>query len=912
MSLSDRQPGSRAASHSQLCQGKPAECRMDSPKEISQAGFEWQRTEGKLNEIGLNVSVDGQLKDGLVKNASFLEPNKLCFFEGKLDKELGVDVQDREYKASSGHLESRYVISDSCQPLEGNLVYQKTARFQLGPREGPDDNKASTVQGMVAGKNGPETKSQPDLDLPGTADLPVKEQETSVWNPNFHPAAPGCQGSRAATSGKENGVTHGCRMIGVGSDNPGQLECGSSLPVAVAHAAPTPGRSPTAAPPITMVEVIQEHLNASSHVQDHDKELEKLSPMEEGALCDQAPQQKKAMRRALSECSHLSVPPAVNLADKYPELPAREDPSPILLPLPRSPGPIPTPRKLGAPAVRRSMTVAEEQTASYSLNPGELPILSTEKLPPSICEEPVAKKREESTHLNSSCSGSSGKREVGAAGLYLQCKLEQIPEVSSGKEKGRENVSGTSTDSPSQICQGGENQPGQAALAGKKEIEVTATPSSPSFLCGETPRDGISKPEEGQPTVSVTGNDITAPPNKELPPSPEKKTKPLATTQPAKTSTSKAKTQPTPLPKQPAPTTFGGPTKKPMSLAAGSVPAAPPKRPAAATARPSISPLKDVKPKPAAEAKIPEKKATPSKPATPSKLASSPASRPGSKSTQTVPKATAAAPVTSAGPSSRGTPVPPPKKPAGVKTEGKPADVKKTVTKSAPADLSRLKTTSSSTVKKNTAVPGATSPAGVAPSRVKSTPAPPRPSGTLAVDKKPTSVRSSSSAPRLSRPPTNASAPDLRNVRAKVGSTENIKHQPGGGRVQIQNKKVDISKVSSKCGSKANIKHKPGGGDVKIESQKLNFKEKAQAKVGSLDNVGHLPAGGAVKTEGGGSEAPLRPGPPAGEEPAIPEAVPEAGAPTSASGLNGHSTLAGGGDQREAQTLDCQIQETSI
>lgn len=71
----------------------------------------------------------------------------------------------------------------------------------------------------------------------------------------------------------------------------------------------------------------------------------------------------------------------------------------------------------------------------------------------------------------------------------------------------------------------------------------------------------------------------------------------MATTQPAKTSTSKAKTQPTPVPKQPAPTTFGGPTKKPMSLAAGSVPAAPPKRPAATTARSSISPSKDVKPK---------------------------------------------------------------------------------------------------------------------------------------------------------------------------------------------------------------------------------------------------------------------------------------------------------------------------
>nr|KAF6420743.1 microtubule associated protein 4 [Molossus molossus] len=497
--------------------------------------------------------------------------------------------------------------------------------------------------------------------------------------------------------------------------------------------------------------------------------------------------------------------------------------------------------------------------------------------------------------------------------------------------------------------------------------------SQPSELSSET--SGISKPEEGQPTVSVTGNDITAPPNKELPPSPEKKTKPLATTQPAKTSTSKAKTQPTSLPKQPAPTTFGGSTKKPMSLASGSVPAVPPKRPAATTARPSISPSKDVKPKLVAEAKIPERKTTPSKPA------SAPAFRPGSKSTQTVPKATAAASVAPAGSSSRSTPIPLSKRPAGIKTEGKPAEVKKTVTKSVPADLSRSKSTSSSTVKKNTTVPGVAPPAGVAPSRVKTIPTPPRPSGTLAMDKKPTSVRPSSSAPRLSRPATNASTPDLKNVRAKVGSTENIKHQPGGGRakveekteaaaaarkpelnavtktagpgasaqrppagkvqivskklnyshvqskcgskdnikhvpgggnVQIQNKKVDISKVSSKCGSKANIKHKPGGGDVKIESQKLNFKEKAQAKVGSLDNVGHLPAGGAVKTEGGGSEAAPCPGPPAGEELAIPEAAPDAGAPTSASGLSGHTALAGGGDQREAQTLDCQIQETSI
>ncbi|XP_023087374.1 microtubule-associated protein 4 isoform X19 [Piliocolobus tephrosceles] len=428
--------------------------------------------------------------------------------------------------------------------------------------------------------------------------------------------------------------------------------------------------------------------------------------------------------------------------------------------------------------------------------------------------------------------------------------------------------------------------------------------SQPSELSSET--SGIARPEEGRPAVSGTGNDITTPPNKELPPSPEKKTKPLATTQPAKTSTSKAKTQPTSLPKQPAPTTSGGLNKKPMSLASGLVPAAPPKRPAVASARPSILPSKDVKPKPIADAKAPEKRASPSKPA------SAPASRSGSKSTQTVTKATTATAVASTGPSSRSPSTLLPKKPTAIKTEGKPAEVKKMTAKSVPADLSRPKSTSTSSMKKTTTLSGTAPAAGVAPTRVKPTPMPSRPSTTPSIDKKPTSAKPSSTTPRLSRLAANASAPDLKNVRSKVGSTENIKHQPGGGRVQIQNKKVDISKVSSKCGSKANIKHKPGGGDVKIESQKLNFKEKAQAKVGSLDNVGHLPAGGAVKTEGGGSEAPLCPGPPAGEEPAISEAAPEAGAPTSASGLNGHPTLSGGGDQREAQTLDSQIQETSI
>ncbi|XP_032153803.1 microtubule-associated protein 4 isoform X5 [Sapajus apella] len=454
------------------------------------------------------------------------------------------------------------------------------------------------------------------------------------------------------------------------------------------------------------------------------------------------------------------------------------------------------------------------------------------------------------------------------------------------------------------------SQAAREQARGRSLYSVVPASLSPYVLTLAGP--GVARPEEGRPAVSGAGNDITTPPNKELPPSPEKKTKPLASTQPAKTSTSKAKTQPTFLPKQPAPTTTGGLNKKPMSLASGLVPAAPPKRPAVASARPSILSSKDVKPKPIAEAKAPEKRASPSKPA------SAPASRSGSKSTQTVPKATTAAAVASTGPSSRSPSTLLPKKPTTIKTEGKPAEVKKMTAKSVPADLTRPKSTSTSSMKKTTTLGGTAPAAGVAPTRVKPTPVPSRPSTTPSIDKKPTSAKPSSTTPRLSRLATNASAPDLKNVRSKVGSTENIKHQPGGGRakvekkteatattrkpesnavtktagpiasaqkppagkvqivskkvsyshiqskcgskdnikhvpgggnVQIQNKKVDISKVSSKCGSKANIKHKPGGGDVKIESQKLNFKEKAQAKVGSLDNVGHLPAGGAVKIE---------------------------------------------------------------
>uniref|UniRef100_UPI00358EBD7E microtubule-associated protein 2-like n=1 Tax=Myxine glutinosa TaxID=7769 RepID=UPI00358EBD7E len=107
----------------------------------------------------------------------------------------------------------------------------------------------------------------------------------------------------------------------------------------------------------------------------------------------------------------------------------------------------------------------------------------------------------------------------------------------------------------------------------------------------------------------------------------------------------------------------------------------------------------------------------------------------------------------------------------------------------------------------------------------------------------------SPSTPRASTQPVAVCLPDLTNVKPKVMSTVNIRHQPGGGKVHIHTKKADYTHVTSKCGSKYNIHHKPGGGKVKIETSKLEFREKAKPKVYSRHGGEYTPGGGNVKIE---------------------------------------------------------------
>ncbi|XP_020318531.1 microtubule-associated protein 4 isoform X2 [Oncorhynchus kisutch] len=109
---------------------------------------------------------------------------------------------------------------------------------------------------------------------------------------------------------------------------------------------------------------------------------------------------------------------------------------------------------------------------------------------------------------------------------------------------------------------------------------------------------------------------------------------------------------------------------------------------------------------------------------------------------------------------------------------------------------------------------------------------------------------------------------DFSHITSRCGSKDNIKHVPGGGNVQIQHKKVDLSKVTSKCGSKDNIKHKPGvsttgGGDVKNEA-KANGNGNGKPKVGSMDNIGLEAGDGPIKAAGMPEKAAGKTSPPGG------------------------------------------------
>ncbi|XP_060679703.1 microtubule-associated protein 4-like isoform X2 [Hemiscyllium ocellatum] len=403
-------------------------------------------------------------------------------------------------------------------------------------------------------------------------------------------------------------------------------------------------------------------------------------------------------------------------------------------------------------------------------------------------------------------------------------------------------------------------------------------------------RQDEAKPEESSEGMVGTESAVTS------------KERPLSTDAKGKTGTPAAKTSPTKSKPQPPaslkrpPATTTSPNKKLVTSTSATTAATTSKRVPSNLVRPSSATTKEMKPK-ATEAKSPVKL---------------PSTRPSSASvTKTASNTTVKSSTTSLqkmstapGSTQRNNMLSNPKRPTSIKTEPKSAEMRKSLSAKSPlGETGRPKTASSTSIKSTGTTPSTPStPMGA------STPATPssntsRPPRTLALKttaaseakrvapiprapSKPTVA----TAPKQLRP-TSAPAPDLKNVKSKIGSTDNIKHQPGGGKakpvekrpepvrlsrkaesstvtrvtktttmkdsqkqtngkVQIPKTKLDVSRASSKCGSKTNLKHKAGGGDVKIETAKTDFKNKAESKIGSLDNLNHIPGGGNVKNEG--------------------------------------------------------------
>uniref|UniRef100_A0A665VL21 Microtubule-associated protein n=1 Tax=Echeneis naucrates TaxID=173247 RepID=A0A665VL21_ECHNA len=476
----------------------------------------------------------------------------------------------------------------------------------------------------------------------------------------------------------------------------------------------------------------------------------------------------------------------------------------------------------------------------------------------------------------------------------------------------------------------------------EKEEKQDKTPAEKKTVEKNDKKDKAAKSEGGEKAKkakpATNGNSAT--PSKDLAGA-DKKTKPVArATKPS----AAAKMRPTSVAasggslaaptKRPTPSSITSTSdKKPTTAKAPSTTTVGPKRPSTtSTSRPSSSATttaRDVKTKSTTEKRPAVPKAST---ATSNQTGSTAGSKNGAAPTAASKATTSTRPTASA----RTTATTAAKKPLASKTDSKPGEEKKPSTLRTSADATKPKTTTATTRSagstntaprtRTTAAKPATpsSTSGTVPEKKPPVPRAPRPASS-------TTPNTTTTTSRTTARPGTAPAPDIRNVRSKIGSTDNMKHQPGGGKVssasqnrgvvsketsqgkvQILNKKVDLSKVTSKCGSKDNIKHKPGGGDVKIESHKVNFREKAQSKVGSMDNVSHSPGGGNIKAEGAqetteGNEIPLSGtlAPAPGSEPG------QAGSPAAQENGLKDGAPCDSESLQEPQALDSSIPETN-
>ncbi|NXM85576.1 MAP4 protein, partial [Oenanthe oenanthe] len=228
-----------------------------------------------------------------------------------------------------------------------------------------------------------------------------------------------------------------------------------------------------------------------------------------------------------------------------------------------------------------------------------------------------------------------------------RCKPEQLAEPGS-RDKERQDRSdkrnggdgAAALDAPK--GRGGEMEPGKAE---RKEVEVSGVQSPAAPKQADLTREGIcpflppGKAEEPKAAEAVSGNDISAPPNKELPPSPEKKSKAAAPSCTPKAAV-KAKPSATSSPKRPSSAPLGT-NKKATSPSAAPAAGSASKRPGSSSSRPSTLTPRETKPK-VTDAKPTEKRSSLSK------APSSSTPRTPARSSSAAPRTSAPSPVAAA------------------------------------------------------------------------------------------------------------------------------------------------------------------------------------------------------------------------------------------------------------------------
>lgn len=355
-SLSDQQPGSPFSEYSELCKVSSL-----SPSVPAQS-WDWQHPSGMDMGAPRGLVVGG----GALVPAGLTDEDKLCFFEqpgrGSMDVELKVPgrVGNISGSTSLGNASLGSAGESPNSPLSSSPSPSPASPGRLPSALGCGGiSKVSLppVPGSPARRM--ELSSSPSALPPHSLGASLIESPVD----GDTPSEPWKNSSFAETSPKVAmpQVAPNYCVIGVVNDN--HLERGNDV-VAGAGAVLGP----------------RQLSKGSSGDNSEDEEIEVEEEEEELKPCfmGRAQQQRKAMRRAMSECSHLSVPTSLELPDKYPGGDGAG--------LDQLASPMGGPRR-SPHSMKRSLTVTEDQplTPPTTLSAAGTTHIDLRQAPPEPC-----------------------------------------------------------------------------------------------------------------------------------------------------------------------------------------------------------------------------------------------------------------------------------------------------------------------------------------------------------------------------------------------------------------------------------------------------------------------------------------------------------------------------------------------